>query len=617
MILNDFYAPRGSLITESRTYKLWESAGYKLKEAALTADQIEKIFQAAEQGATAAGSNRTLIGKGKDAASAVNTAWNDLKTKVQNSKPIQNVDALYDQAAEKLKQATGGDQGVMQYVQKYRDFAKKNPVAQSLIYSALIAAAGVSGVGVGGAAALGLFKLVDKLLQGEKFSSAAYSGAKTGALAYGAGQVGKALQSGDQATQLAPGGPPVIFSNDIVKQIQNGLITDEQSLLQALQGVSRNQQSAIWSILQNKAGMPGSGDVAAVIKALGGGVTTTESIRKTGLTEAQIKRIFESVVVEGPGWDKFKAGATQAGQGIANMARGAWTGTKNTAASAATAAKTAMGNVAQKAQTVGQNLTTKVTFDKLMTAWKKAGSPLDSEAIKTIMKQAGVSDTVIANVMGEPAPAPTSAPAQAGASTGGASTYSTITNPETGKLYTKAELRSKYSTTPTTNTVAAPATAQAQIATAASSDPGSQAGVDAPTAPTAPGDAVAKMTAKQAKKDIDKTITSINQMRPRSKTSALNYGQKAFTKAVDILATTAQPTPTAATTPAAPTWTGRATKPTKITAPPPAGAPTSAERAKLDQKIQQALATQPVAESLSWSKDFDPSRSLLRQIQRS
>ena len=57
---------------------LWESAGFKLKEAALTADQIQQIFQSVEQGATDAGSNRTLLGKGKDATVAVKKAYDDL-----------------------------------------------------------------------------------------------------------------------------------------------------------------------------------------------------------------------------------------------------------------------------------------------------------------------------------------------------------------------------------------------------------------------------------------------------------------------------------------------------------------------------------------------------------
>ena len=73
-----------------------------------------------------------------------------------------------------------------------------------------------------------------------------------------------------------------------------------------------------------------------------------------------------------------------------------------------------------------------------------------------------------------------------------------------------------------------------------------------------------------------------------------------------------------ATTAPAPAWKGRPAKTAKISAPPSSGAPTADERAKLDQRIQAALAKQrPVAESLVWSKTFDPSRSILKKIQRS
>ena len=197
-------------LTEARSYKLWESAGRALKEAELTPDQIQQLFQQIEQGATDAGSNRTLLGKGKDAAAAVNKAWEDLKTKVQNSAPIANVDSAYDSAVAKIEAGLGGpDNAVNQVVQKYREFAKAHPIAQGLIYSALIAAAGISGAGLGGAAVLGLLKMTDKLLQGEKFSSAAYSGAKTGAMAYGASKIGdyiKGKPEGD--TTSFKGGQP-------------------------------------------------------------------------------------------------------------------------------------------------------------------------------------------------------------------------------------------------------------------------------------------------------------------------------------------------------------------------------------------------------------------------
>jgi hypothetical protein len=167
--------------------------------------------------------------------------------------------------------------------------------------------------------------------------------------------------------------------------------------------------------------------------------------------------------------------------------------------------------------------------------------------------------------------------AQPGASTGQASVYSTITNPETGQLYTKAELRAKYG----------------------------QAAAPVKTAKAAPVSATPSLdayTTKELKRNIDTTIAALSRLPAKSKQSVVKHAQDALSKAVT-----------------APTWTGRGAK---VTTPPPAGSPTAAERAKLDQKIQAAMAKQPVSEAamqrlttLSWSRDFDPSSSLLRKIQ--
>jgi len=51
-----------------------------------------------------------------------------------------------------------------------------------------------------------------------------------------------------------------------------------------------------------------------------------------------------------------------------------------------------------KVKTVGHNITTKVTADKLQSAWKAAGSPTDSEAIKQILIKAGVASEVVDSV---------------------------------------------------------------------------------------------------------------------------------------------------------------------------------------------------------------------------
>jgi hypothetical protein len=104
------------------------------------------------------------------------------------------------------------------------------------------------------------------------------------------------------------------------------------------------------------------------------------------LKEAQIRRIFYTAAR------------------IQQLNEGVWDKVKGAASKAA-------GAVANKAQTVGTNLTTKVTADKLMTAWKRAGSPTNSDAVAAIMKQAGVDDAIIASSMkavgGQSAPANT------------------------------------------------------------------------------------------------------------------------------------------------------------------------------------------------------------------
>ena len=442
------------LLTETLTYKLWKNAGNKLMEAQLTADQINQIFQQVEQGATAAGGNRTMIGQGKDAAEAVNKAWETLKTKVQNSGPIKGVDAMYDKAAEQLKQATGGDQGVMQYVQKYRDFAKKHPIAQSLIYSALIAAAGISGAGIGGAAALGLFKLVDKLLQGEKFSSAAYQGAKTGAMAYGASKLADYVKGGDQAQ--APAQTQATGAN--TGDIQSGLAADQafqDSMLnkfppdkgytfvageggKSIQVLDASGTKVFsgdiplktmdmkqFADLTNagKMATPGissgsiSGDPMAGISNAGSSVTNTASGTLSGVTGDQMASnpAYKAIIQkfgDNPGARQAAMAAAKAAilKGQTNESIDLTEGQiylmigkiverqRKLDEGIMDTLKGAAGKAVDWAKTKGTNLTTKITADKLLQAWKKAGSPMDSLDIASIVQRAGVPTATIKQV---------------------------------------------------------------------------------------------------------------------------------------------------------------------------------------------------------------------------
>jgi hypothetical protein len=378
----------------TQSMMLWESAGFKLKEAALTADQIQQIFQSVEQGATDAGSNRTLLGKGKDATMAVNKAWEDLKTKVQDSGPIKNVDNAYDSAVAKIEAGLGGpDNMLSKVIMRYRKFAKEHPIAQSLIYGALIAAAGISGAGLGGAAILGLFKLVDKLLQGEKFSSAAYAGAKTGAMAYGASKLGDLIKGkpDEIADKMSKGLPDKIPVDAVAQTVVGGVRQQAQAVAQkaiedaiasgtpaeatsqladvAAQAIEKFGTNVVGTL--NPQTLEIMAEKAAMIAAKAAGAVGVESTVITGkkLSEGQVYMIFNRVSAQ-----------QQLTEGPMDFIKGA-------------AAKGM-----SKLKTVGKNLTTKVTADKLNSAWKKAGSPLDSEEVAKVITAAGVGDDIVKSV---------------------------------------------------------------------------------------------------------------------------------------------------------------------------------------------------------------------------
>ena len=72
------------------------------------------------------------------------------------------------------------------------------------------------------------------------------------------------------------------------------------------------------------------------------------------------------------------------------------------------------GKAMNKVKTVGNNLTTKVTADKLNSAWQKAGSPTDSNELAKFLEKQGVSADVVNQVYGSmKLPAPGAAEAQA------------------------------------------------------------------------------------------------------------------------------------------------------------------------------------------------------------
>lgn len=56
------------------------------------------------------------------------------------------------------------------------------------------------------------------------------------------------------------------------------------------------------------------------------------------------------------------------------------------------------GKAMDKARTIGTNLTTKITADKLNSAWQKAGAPTDSEELKNFLTSQKVDAAIVDSV---------------------------------------------------------------------------------------------------------------------------------------------------------------------------------------------------------------------------
>ena len=105
-----------------------------ITEAELTADQINKLFGAVEQQATAAGGNRTAIGKTKDVVDAANNIINQTGRWIQNTTPVQAFDQkfaqLKDTVSEKFPE-------LEQQLTSLGTWAKENPGKTAAIVGVL------------------------------------------------------------------------------------------------------------------------------------------------------------------------------------------------------------------------------------------------------------------------------------------------------------------------------------------------------------------------------------------------------------------------------------------------------------------------------------------------
>ena len=165
-------------------------------EAAMTADQIAQLFGNAEKAATASGSNRTALGKGKDVTDAAGKMLKDAALWLQDTAPVQAFDNKFEQGKQALKAKLGNSaagQKVLQSVEALGDYAKENPGKTAFAIGILTAVASIAGGPLGGAIAGQVLRGSMELVKGEKLSTAIGKGLKAAAMGFLAGKAFEAI----------------------------------------------------------------------------------------------------------------------------------------------------------------------------------------------------------------------------------------------------------------------------------------------------------------------------------------------------------------------------------------------------------------------------------------
>jgi hypothetical protein len=385
-------------------------------------------------------------------AKAVDAKINELGRAAGNAGPVKNMDAKFEQLKKDIS-SKNSDSKIVQGIQKVSDWAKANPGKASLAVGILTAVAAFAGGPAGGAAAGLILRASKDLLQGEKLSAAIGKSVKTAA--YGA-IAGWALQGiGDWLEGLrfdavpyekAPGLTTlkVGFTKSFevpgfssVKELGSMVIPEDQvgeftKLLDVMKNatagggassspeginafnelwnfaktfdkaqfisdmnlsneIAQNVAAANDAFLQNltmansaiaaaaQASMQTSGDKKAEFTVGGNEVKPDPELDDAEIDKVAV-RGTESISME----DRFEL----------YLQEGPMDALKKVGGAIKTGAKAVGG----AAKAVGKELGSKVTYQKLMSQWKKMGEPMDTDSIMNILQDAGLSKDQIASI---------------------------------------------------------------------------------------------------------------------------------------------------------------------------------------------------------------------------
>lgn len=177
------------ILTDS-TYREFRAMSKTLMfEYNMNQAQIQDVFKQVAQGAIAGGnvdkegdapaSNRTVLGKGADAASYVANKYRGLKQYIGQTGPVKGLDAMIDNLQQQATAKFGGEAGQLsQSIEFYRELSKIPGMAMAVKFI-IVSTAGLLTGGVGAIAIAAGLTAANKMLQGDKFSSAVMSSLET------------------------------------------------------------------------------------------------------------------------------------------------------------------------------------------------------------------------------------------------------------------------------------------------------------------------------------------------------------------------------------------------------------------------------------------------------
>jgi hypothetical protein len=417
-------------------FTTWEKEIHPiLCEVALTPDQIQQLFTTIEKG-----SDRTLLGKVKDAPGKISDAWfNKFGGMLQSSTPVK----AFDQKFEEIKSSIAAkNPKLAASLAKYGEYAKNNPklhkfllgIAGSVAAALGVAVAGgigasVLAIGTGTAIAVGIVNIADRLLQGQKASTAIGRGATAGIVAgisaaamagigkWAAGLREKSIPIADGLEKISYKATRELSSYGMeMKEMTQGfdvvVDADAASAIRAAVNGIKNGDSSAFGQLQDLGRLVHSADYKARMKDVAGFAKdmafNNDSLLQwiKGLTQAATAvggaAAGQAAGAAGEKPAAPKEGVTTAGKKLSEgqiyMIFNRISAQQQLTEGPMDFIKGAAAKGMDKLKTVGKNLTTQFTADKLNSAWQKAGSPTDSEEVAKILTAAGVSDDVIKTV---------------------------------------------------------------------------------------------------------------------------------------------------------------------------------------------------------------------------